>query len=129
MKYQNFIMRILCLLLILAAVVGYNSMQKKDTQVQESLKIKTLTERVAKLEEKRLLRIRKQRSHRHRGMQKTKMMLQKRMRRELTLQIQKSLMIRKMYTKMVRIPVLHRDLEVRSPYRSHLQMMRSQIFR
>lgn len=54
---------------------------------------------------------RKQRSHRHRGMQKTKMMLQKRMRRELTLQIQKSLMIRKMYTKMVRIPVLHRDLE------------------
>ena len=29
MKYQNFIMRILCLLLILAAVVGYNSMQKK----------------------------------------------------------------------------------------------------
>ena len=31
MKYQNFIMRILCLLLILAAVVGYNSMQKKDT--------------------------------------------------------------------------------------------------
>lgn len=53
----------------------------------------------------------------------------KRMRRKLTLQIQKSLMIRKMYTKMVRIPVLHRDLEVRSPYRSHLQMMRSQIFR
>ena len=49
--------------------------------------------------------------------------------RKLTLQIQKSLMIRKMYTKMVRIPVLHRDLEVRSPYRSHLQMMRSQIFR
>ena len=40
---------------------------------------------------------------------------------ELTLQIQKSLMIRKMYTKMVRIPVLHRDLEVRSPYRSHLK--------
>ena len=29
MKYQNFIMRILCLLLILAAVVGYNSMQKR----------------------------------------------------------------------------------------------------
>ena len=35
MKYQNFIMRILCLLLILAAVVGYNSMQKKDTQEQD----------------------------------------------------------------------------------------------
>ena len=131
-------MRILCLLLILAAVVGYNSMQKKDTQAQESQEITALTKRVEKLEEQnteilsaleRLLRIRKQRSHRHRGMQKTKMMLQKRMRRKLTLQIQKSLMIRKMYTKMVHTPVLHRDLEVRSPYRSHLQMMRSQIFR
>lgn len=48
MKYQNFIMRILCLLLILAAVVGYNSMQKKDTQAQE---ITALTKRVEKLEE------------------------------------------------------------------------------
>lgn len=51
MKYQNFIMRILCLLLILAAVVGYNSMQKKDTQVQESQEITALTKRVEKLEE------------------------------------------------------------------------------
>ena len=46
MKYQNFIMRILCLLLILAAVVGYNSMQKKDTQAQESQEITALTKRV-----------------------------------------------------------------------------------
>ena len=51
----------------------------------------------------------------------------KRMLRKLTQK--KSLMLRKMYTKMVYTPVLHRDLEVRSPYRSHLQMMRSQIFR
>ena len=50
MKYQNFIMRILCLLLILAAVVGYNSMQKKDTQAQESQGIAALTKRVEKLE-------------------------------------------------------------------------------
>ena len=49
-KYQNFIMRILCLLLILAAVVGYNSMQKKDTQAQESQEITALTKRVEKLE-------------------------------------------------------------------------------
>lgn len=48
MKYQNFIMRILCLLLILAAVVGYNSMQKKDTQAQESQEIAALTKRVEK---------------------------------------------------------------------------------
>lgn len=51
MKYQNFIMRILCLLLILAAVVGYNSMQKKDTQAQELQEITALTKRVEKLEE------------------------------------------------------------------------------
>lgn len=51
MKYQNFIMRILCLLLIIAAVVGYNSMQKKDTQAQESQEIAALTKRVEKLEE------------------------------------------------------------------------------
>ena len=50
MKYQNFIMGILCLLLILAAVVGYNSMQKKDTQAQESQEITALTKRVEKLE-------------------------------------------------------------------------------
>lgn len=50
MKYQNFIMRILCLLLILAAVVGYNSMQKKDTQAQESQEIAAFTKRVEKLE-------------------------------------------------------------------------------
>ena len=44
-------MRILCLLLILAAVVGYNSMQKKDTQAQESQEIEALSKRVEKLEE------------------------------------------------------------------------------
>ena len=51
MKYQNFIMRILCLVLILAAVAGYNSMQEKDTQTQESQQITELTKRVEKLEE------------------------------------------------------------------------------
>lgn len=50
MKYQNFIMRILCLVLILAAVTGYNSMQEKDTQTQESQQITELTKRVEKLE-------------------------------------------------------------------------------
>lgn len=51
MKYQNFIMRILCLVLILAAVTGYNSMQEKDTQTQESQQITELTKRIEKLEE------------------------------------------------------------------------------
>ncbi|MFR4121726.1 MAG: hypothetical protein ACLT0W_05815 [Clostridium sp.] len=30
MRYQNFIMRVLCLILILGAVIGYNSMEKRD---------------------------------------------------------------------------------------------------
>ena len=51
MKYQNFIMRVLCLVLILAAVVGYNSIQKKDAQTQEAQEITALTKRVEKLEE------------------------------------------------------------------------------
>ena len=138
MKYQNFIMRILCLLLILAAVVGYNSMQKKDTQAQESQEITALTKRVEKLEEQNteiLSALEEAAKNQEAAIAqaqrdaKDKDDAAKEDARELTLQIQKSLMIRKMYTKMVRIPVLHRDLEVRSPYRSHLQMMRSQIFR
>ena len=47
MKYQNFIMRILCLILILGAVIGYNSMEKKET---ESFQIAELTARVEDLE-------------------------------------------------------------------------------
>jgi len=44
-------MRVLCLLLILAAVIGYNSMQKKDTQEQETQEITQLKKRVDTLEE------------------------------------------------------------------------------
>lgn len=51
MKYQSFCMRVLCLLLILAAVIGYNSMQKKDTQEQETQAITQLQKRVDTLEE------------------------------------------------------------------------------
>lgn len=47
MKYQNFIMRVLCLILILGAVIGYNSMEKKET---ESSQIAELTARVENLE-------------------------------------------------------------------------------
>lgn len=47
MKYQNFIMRVLCLILILGTVIGYNSMEKKET---ESSQIAELTARVENLE-------------------------------------------------------------------------------
>ena len=43
MKYQSFIMRVLCLLLIVGAVLGYNSMQKKDSDTEKDQQIASLT--------------------------------------------------------------------------------------
>ena len=48
MKYHIFYMRLLCLILIIGAVLGYNFMQKNDTQ---ALQITELTDRVSALEE------------------------------------------------------------------------------
>ena len=48
MKYHSFYMRLLCLILIIGAVLGYNFMQKNDTQ---ALQITELTDRVSALEE------------------------------------------------------------------------------
>ena len=50
MKYQSFIMRVLCLLLIVGAVLGYNSMQKKDSDTEKDQQIASLTIRVEALE-------------------------------------------------------------------------------
>ena len=50
MKYQSFIMRVLCLLLIVGAVLGYNSMQKKDSDTEKDQQIASLTTRVEALE-------------------------------------------------------------------------------
>lgn len=50
MKYQSFIMRVLCLLLIVGAVLGYNSMQKKDSDTGKDQQIASLTTRVEALE-------------------------------------------------------------------------------
>ena len=41
MKYQSFIMRVLCLLLIVGAVLGYNSMQKKDSDTEKDQQIQS----------------------------------------------------------------------------------------
>ena len=46
MKYHSFYMRLLCLILIIGAVLGYNFMQKNDTQ---ALQITELTDRVSAL--------------------------------------------------------------------------------
>ena len=50
MKYQSFIMRVLCLILIIGAVLGYNSMQKKDSDTQKDQEIASLSAKVEKLE-------------------------------------------------------------------------------
>ena len=50
MKYQSFIMRVLCLILIIGVVLGYNSMQKKDSDTQKDQQIASLTTRVEALE-------------------------------------------------------------------------------
>ncbi len=50
MKYQSFIMRVLCLILIVGAVLGYNSMQKKDSDTEKDQQIASLTTRVEALE-------------------------------------------------------------------------------
>ena len=49
MKYQSFIMRVLCLLLIVGVVLGYNSMQKKDSDTEKDQQIASLTTRVEAL--------------------------------------------------------------------------------
>ena len=50
MKYQSFIMRVLCLLLIVGVVLCYNSMQKKDSDTEKDQQIASLTTRVEALE-------------------------------------------------------------------------------
>ena len=50
MKFQSFIMRVLCLILIIAAIRGYNSVQKKDSDTEKEQEIASLTKRVENLE-------------------------------------------------------------------------------
>lgn len=50
LKYQIFINRVLCLLLIVGVVLGYNSMQKKDSDTEKDQQIASLTTRVEALE-------------------------------------------------------------------------------
>ena len=122
MKYQSFCMRVLCLLLILASVIGYNSMQKKDTQEQETQEITQLQKRVDTLEEqqKEMLaaleeaaKNQKTAKHRQRLTQKT---MQSKSAAERAEDARKLRMIPRA-TRTVLIPVLHRDSAVRSRFR------------
>ena len=108
MKYQSFCMRVLCLLLILAAVIGYNSMQKKDTQDQVTRELTQVEKRVDALEEQP--KIRKMQTRRQRPAQKR--IHQKKMQQTAKLQ-----MLPKTSTKTVPTPVPHRDSAERSRFR------------
>lgn len=51
MKFQSFIMRVLCFILILGAIFGYNYVQKNENNDARDQQITTLTNRVESLEE------------------------------------------------------------------------------
>ena len=112
MKYQSFCMRVLCLLLILAAVIGYNSMQKKDTQEQETQEITQLKKRVDTLEEqqKEMLAALEEAA-------KNQETAKAQAKTDAKDNATKVRMILKTFTKTVLIPDLHRDSAVRSRFR------------
>lgn len=154
MKYQSFIMRVLCLLLIVGVVLGYNSMQKKDSDTEKDQQIASLTTRVEALEkqqdeilsaleeaakaqeeakkrQKRKRRIRKpRRKKRLPGMlpRTRKKMTRIQMRQRLrTLLLRKKVKI--LSTKTEPTQETARALAAISRFRLHLKMTRLQTFR
>lgn len=122
MKYQSFCMRVLCLLLILAAVIGYNSMQKKDTQEQETQEITQLKKRVDTLEEQQkemLAALEEAAKNQETAKSQAKTDAKDNATKEdaADSKMQKVRMILKTFTKTVLIPDLHRDSAVRSRFR------------
>lgn len=154
MKYQSFIMRVLCLLLIVGAVLGYNSMQKKDSDTEKDQQIASLTTRVealekqqdeilsaleevakaqeeAKKKQKRKRRIKKHRRKKYLpGMlprtrkKMTKIQMRQRLR---TLLLRKKVKI--LSTKTEPTQETARALAATSRFRLHLKMTRLQTFR
>ena len=154
MKYQSFIMRVLCLLLIVGVVLGYNYMQKKDSDTEKDQQIASLTTRVEALEkqqdeilsaleeaakaqeeakkrQKRKRRIRKpRRKKRLPGMlpRTRKKMTRIQMRQRLrTLLLRKKVKI--LSTKTGPTQETARALAAISRFRLHLKMTRLQTFR
>lgn len=128
MKYHSFYMRLLCLILIIGAVLGYNFMQKNDTQ---ALQITELTDRVSALEEQQkemLTALKMQQKHRKRPERQRTTLHRKQkqiMRRAAAMQQ----LPEKVYTRTEPTQVRHRDLVEQSRFRLHFPVMRSQIYR
>ena len=151
MKYQSFIMRVLCLLLIVGVVLGYNSMQKKDSDTEKDQQIASLTTRVEALEKQQdeILSALEERRKRRRKRQKRKRRIRKprrkkrlpgmlpRTRKKMTrIQMRqrlRTLLLRKkvkiLSTKTEPTQETTRALAAISRFRLHLKMTRLQTFR
>lgn len=154
MKYQSFIMRVLCLLLIVGVVLGYNSMQKKDSDTEKDQQIASLTTRVEALEKQQdeilsALEEAQKRRKRRRKRQKRKRRIRKprrkkrlpgmlpRTRKKMTkIQMRqrlRTLLLRKkvkiLSTKTEPTQETARALAAISRFRLHLKMTRLQTFR
>ena len=121
MKYQSFCMRVLCLLLILASVIGYNSMQKKihrNRKLRRSHSYRNVWIHLKNSKKKCLPLLKKQpksETAKAQAETDTKTMQSKKARQ--TVKMQKVRMIPRISTRTVLIPVLHRDSAVRSRFR------------
>ena len=146
MKYQSFIMRVLCLLLIVGVVLGYNSMQKKDSDTEKDQQIASLTTRVEALEKQQdeiLSALEEAAKAQEEAKKKaeeeakylpgmlprtrkkmTKIQMRQRLRTLLLMKTVKSLFI-----KTEPIQETARALAATSRFRLHLKMIRLQTFR
>ena len=121
-------MRLLCLILIIGAVLGYNFMQKNDTQ---ALQITELTDRVSALEEQQkemltALEDAAKAQEEARAAADTLHRKQKQIMRRAAAMQQ---LPEKVYTRTEPTQVRHRDLVEQSRFRLHFPVMRSQIYR
>ena len=152
MKYQSFIMRVLCLILIIGAVLGYNSMQKKDSDTEKDQQIASLTTRVealekqqdeilsaieeaAKAQEEAKKKAEEEARTRRTVLRKRTQMLLIKLQKTRLMQIVKRILLMKrkkaktLHTKTEPTQEMDRDLEETSRFRLPLKMTPSQTFR
>ena len=144
MKYQSFIMRVLCLLLIVGVVLGYNSMQKKDSDTEKDQQIASLTTRVEALEKQQdeilsaleeaakaqeEAKKKAEEEHLPGMLPRTRKKMRKiQMRQRLrTLLLMKT--VKSLFIKTEPIQETARALAATSRFRLHLKMIRLQTFR
>ena len=128
MKYHSFYMRLLCLILIIGAVLGYNFMQKNDTQ---ALQITELTDRVSALEEqqKEMLTALEDAAKAQEEARAAADNASQKTETDNETGSSDAAASEKVYTMTEPTQVRHRDLVEQSRFRLHFPVMRSQIYR